>query len=108
MYDSSQRNIGKEQAVSNFRGNSYSRIDNLTHLQSVWRYDVAFFTIDIKNKCNTCTTVWIVLDTVYSTRNTIFVPLKVNNTITLFVSTTYISHCHMSDVISTAGFLYRT
>jgi len=75
----------------------------LTYLKSILSNDVSFFTIGVFYQGNKSSTVWIVFNTRNFGRNTHFVTLEIDDSVTALVTTALVPN-HDAARIITAGF----
>ena len=100
---STNRNVLKRKSVTDFRCCVSTRHQSSTYLQSVRSNNVTFFTISVEKKCNASRAVWIILDCLYYSWNTIFLSLEVYQTILPLMTAAHVADSHFTGVVSTTG-----
>ena len=105
MDDRTQRNLAQEERVSDFGSDACAAYHGLTHLESVRCDDVALLTVGIYQKCNTCGTIGIVLDSFYSRSDAVLGAFEVDVTIHLLVTAADIADRHLTGIVASARIL---
>src|SRR3712207_9258543 len=81
------RDTSQRKRITNLRSSFCTRHQCSTYLQSVRSNNVTFFTISVEKQSDTSRSVWIILDTLYYSWNTIFLSFEVDQTILLLMAT---------------------
>ena len=77
----------------------------LTYLQAVRSEDISLRTVGVVQQSDTSCTIWIVLDALDRSRDTVLASLEVDKTQLLLVTTTDVAHGHLTGVVTTTGLL---
>ena len=100
MDDRSQRNLAQEERVAHLGSDACAAHHGLAHLQAVRCDDVALLTVGIHQKCNTCSTIGVVLDSLYSSGNAVLGTLEVHVTVHLLVTAADVADRHLAGVVT--------
>ena len=106
MDDRTQRNLAQEERVSDLGSNACAAHYGLAHLEAVRCDDVAFLTVGVYQKCNTCSTIGVVLDRFYSCSNAVLRALEVDVTIHLLVTAADVANRHLTRVVTSTRALF--
>ena len=101
VYQRTERNLGQQQRIADFRNSTGTRHNSLTNFQTLRAKYIALLTVGIANKCNTRTTVGVVLDSLHDGGNTILIALEVDKTIQFLVATANVAHGHLTLIVAT-------
>jgi hypothetical protein len=93
----------KRKAVTNLRKRVATTHQLSAYLQTVRSEDVALLTVCIEEQSDTSGAVWIVLDGLNDCRYAILVTLEIDNTVSLLVTATDITHGETALVVTTTG-----
>ena len=96
--------VHKWKSVSDFNIDIFTGDNFISDLQALGGKDISLFAISIDNEKNICVTVWIIFNRFDCTDDVIFVSLEINDTISAFMTTTDVTSCNDTLVITTASF----
>ena len=99
-----ERYLGEQQSVANLRSHTGARHDSLTNLQALGAEDIALLAISIADEGDTRAAVGVILDCLHNCGNTVFVAFEVNKTVEFLMTTTDITHGHLTLVVAAAAF----
>lgn len=104
MNGRTNRDIAHRQGVACFDCSINARLNLVASFQAFRGQDVTAFAVFVQNQRDVRGTVRIVLKTFNNCRDTVFVAFEVNNTISLFVTTTDMTSGDTAIVVTTTGF----
>jgi len=99
-----ERYLREQQGVANLRGHTGTRHDSLTNLQALWAEDIALLTVGIADEGDTRAAVGVILDGLHNCGDTVFVAFEVHKTVQFLVTTTDITHGHLTLVVAATAF----
>ena len=103
--DRTDRDVSQWEAVPYLRCSFCTRHHFLTYLQTVRSEDISLRTISVVQQSDTSRTIWVVLDALDRSRDTVLVSLEVDKTKLLLVTTTDVAHGHLTGVVTTTRLL---
>ena len=108
MYHSTKRNIDQRQAIADFNIGFRTAGNDVSHLQSLWRKDIALLTICIVQERDTASTVRIIFNCCHRSRNIVFHSLEINDSVLTFMTTALMADCHLAGAIATTMVMNRS
>ena len=94
------RNIGYRQCVACTYRCIAARLKHIPRFDTFRCNDVTLDTILVNQQCDVCATVWIVLNAFNTSRDTIFVTLEIDNTITLLMATADVTSADTTGIVT--------
>ena len=100
----SERNFGKQKGIADFRGCTLTGHYCLSYLEALGAENVTLLTVGIAYKCDTRTTVRVILNGLDNSWNAIFAAFEVDKTIQFLVATANVTHGHLTLVVTATAF----
>ncbi|OAM26017.1 hypothetical protein A7P95_09890 [Eikenella longinqua] len=106
MYSSTYRNITDGQSITCFNRRLRTRNQYCTCFHITWRNNITALTICIAEQSNERSSIRIIFDTLNLSRDTIFITLKIHDTIMMLMATTLMASSDVSIVITASNRIF--
>ena len=101
MDHGSQWDIRQKKGIPYLRRGLLTTHDLLSDLKAFWSNDITLFSVGILHQCNAGTAVRIILNGHHLCGNAMLVPLEVDHAVHPLVTTSTVTHGHLTIVVTT-------